>query len=234
MLLFHVLSVFLIDWCCFYQVARNSLVAFLEALCARCIPNWFSRSRAFSEFIFNLFSRIRSGAKIRINFHASCTAVLYFNVMYFNFVYWNYEVRDNIHSSIHMHSTLFQVLPYPFWPAKLYISLSTSSRLMCVCVCVCAWDIVCVSVGSVTTSHKLLLLWLLVPTHVFFSAASICHARTQISSFIFLFSLFSGALFLEELRRSACCVFESPRTCAQWRAYSTGKMFMSIWTQKLY
>jgi len=48
-LLFLILS--LIDWCCFYYFVRNSLVALLEALCAR-IFSWDSWISGFSWHFF--------------------------------------------------------------------------------------------------------------------------------------------------------------------------------------
>jgi len=40
-----------IDWCCFYDFVRNSLVVLLEALCAR-IFSWDSWISVFPDFLF--------------------------------------------------------------------------------------------------------------------------------------------------------------------------------------
>ena len=58
------------DWCCFYYFVRNSLVALLEALCAR-IFSWDSWISVFPDIWFSVFSCVCARSLTNSFFHSS-------------------------------------------------------------------------------------------------------------------------------------------------------------------
>ena len=66
-----------IDWCCFYYFVRNSLVALLEALCARIfsLDSWIS---VFSDIYFLVCARSLTKPSFRPSQPGSCAWLLSF------------------------------------------------------------------------------------------------------------------------------------------------------------
>jgi len=64
--------IYMIDWCCFYYLVRNGLVALLEALCARIFSFRFVNIGFFLTFFFCVCARSLTKPFFRLSQPGSC------------------------------------------------------------------------------------------------------------------------------------------------------------------